>query len=67
LISARNRFPGRVKKIVTGELIGRVKVQVKIPIKITCVITREAVDELKIKEGDEVTVFVKATEVMILK
>ncbi|MEM2907326.1 MAG: TOBE domain-containing protein [Candidatus Odinarchaeota archaeon] len=67
MISARNRFPGRVKKIVAGELIGRVKVQINSPVKITCVITREAVDELKIKEGDEVTVFVKATEVMILK
>ncbi|WEU40797.1 MAG: TOBE domain-containing protein [Candidatus Odinarchaeum yellowstonii] len=67
MISARNRFAGKVKSIELQDLIGKVKIQVPPPIKITCVITKEAVDELKIKKGDRVTVFVKATEVMILK
>ncbi len=67
MISARNKFNGKIKSIDLQDLIGKVKVRVEPPIKITCVITREAIDELKIKKGDEVTVFVKATEVMILK
>ncbi len=67
MISARNKFIGKVKSVELQDLIGKIKINVTAPIKITCVITREAVEELKIKKGDEVKVFVKATEVIILK
>ena len=34
---------------------------------LTAVITRDAVDELGLKRGDEATALIKATEVMIAK
>jgi molybdopterin-binding protein len=38
-----------------------------VPITITAVITKDAVDDLKLKVGDEVAAIVKSTEVMIAK
>jgi molybdopterin-binding protein len=37
------------------------------PVTITSVITKEAVEDLDIKVGDEVTAIVKSTEIMIAK
>ena len=37
------------------------------PVTITAVITKDAVEELDLKVGDEVTAIVKSTEVMIAK
>jgi molybdate transport system regulatory protein len=66
-ISARNRLKGVVKSVDKGDIIARVKVEVKAPTTITALISREAVDDLKIKVGDSVEAVVKATEVMIAK
>ena len=37
------------------------------PLTVTAVITKEAIEELDIKVGDEVTAIVKSTEIMIAK
>jgi len=37
------------------------------PVTVTAVITKEAIEELDIKIGDEVTAIVKSTEIMIAK
>jgi molybdopterin-binding protein len=42
-------------------------VEVKEPFTITSMITKEAVDDLKLKKGDKVSVIVKSTEVIIAK
>jgi molybdopterin-binding protein len=34
---------------------------------LTAVITRDAVDELRLKRGDEATMLIKATEVMVAR
>ncbi len=66
-ISARNRLKGVVKSVDKGDIIARVKVEVKAPATITALISREAVEDLQIKAGDNVEAVVKATEVMIAK
>ncbi len=37
------------------------------PAELTAVITRGSVERLELKEGDEVTVIIKSTEVMVGK
>jgi molybdate transport system regulatory protein len=66
-ISARNRLKGVVKGVDKGDVIAKVKLEVKEPAVITALISREAVDDLNIKVGDAVEAVIKATEVMIAK
>jgi len=66
-ISARNRLKGIVKGVEMGDIIAKVKLEVKTPAVITALISREAVEDLNIKVGDSVEAVIKATEVMIAK
>ena len=66
-ISARNRLKGRVKKVVRGDITSMVKIEITEPATVTAVITKEAVEDLQIKEGDEVEAVIKSTEIMIAK
>jgi molybdate transport system regulatory protein len=66
-ISARNQLKGKVVSIEKDGIIAKVKVEIKAPVVVTAVITREAVEELGVKVGDEVNAVIKSTEVMIAK
>jgi len=65
-ISARNQLKGKITEIILGDVMAHVTVSVGQSL-IESVITRKSADELQLKEGDVVTVTVKATEVMIAK
>jgi molybdate transport system regulatory protein len=66
-LSARNRFKGKVVSVEKGVITAKVKVEIKMPVTVTAVITKEAVEDLDIKVGDEVEAIMKSTEVMIAK
>ncbi len=66
-ISARNRLKGKVTGVEKNGVAALVKVEVTGPALITALISKEAVEDLKIKVGDVVEAVVKATEVMIAK
>jgi molybdate transport system regulatory protein len=66
-ISARNQLKGKVVSIEKDGVTAKVKVEIKAPAVVTAVITKEAVEDLGIKVGDEVNAVVKSTEVMIGK
>jgi molybdate transport system regulatory protein len=66
-LSARNRFKGKVVAVEKGVITAKVKVEVKVPVTVTAVITKDAVEDLDLKVGDEVEAIVKSTEVMIAK
>jgi molybdate transport system regulatory protein len=66
-ISARNRLKGTVKTVDKGDIIAKVKLEIKTPATITALISREAVDDLNIKPGDNAEAVIKATEIMIAK
>jgi len=53
--------------VETDGITAKVKVQIHVPAVITSVITKEAVEDLGIKVGDEVSAVVKSTEIMIAK
>jgi len=65
-ISGRNRLKGEVKKVVLGDVMAKVVLQVG-DNRITSVITREAAEEMGIKEGKEITALIKSTEVMLME
>ena len=65
-ISARNQLKGKITEIILGDVMAHVTVRVGQDL-IESVITRKSADELALKKGDDVTVTVKATEVMIAK
>jgi molybdopterin-binding protein len=63
-ISARNSLKGTVQSIKSGSVMAEVVVKVN-PGEVTAAITDSSRERLNIKEGDEVSVVIKATEVMI--
>jgi len=66
-ISARNHLKGKVTSIEKNGIMALVKINVIEPALVSALVSREAVEDLKIKVGDEVEAVVKATEVMIAK
>jgi molybdate transport system regulatory protein len=65
-ISARNRLRGQVASVQKGEAMGLVTVTAG-SLHLGAAITRQAIEELGLTQGDAVTVVIKATEVMLLK
>jgi molybdopterin-binding protein len=65
-VSIRNKLSGEVKEVRLGTVMAEVIVKVG-DNQIVSAITRDAAQELALKAGDEVTVLVKSTSVMIQK
>jgi molybdopterin-binding protein len=63
-ISARNQLKGTVRSVKLGTIMSEVTVDVGGQ-EIVAAITRGSAEGLGLQEGSEVTVIVKATEVMI--
>lgn len=66
-LSARNKLRGKIISVKKDGVVASIKIEVTEPATITSVITREAAEELDLKEGDEVDAIIKATEVLISK
>lgn len=66
-ISARNQLKGTIAAIKPGAVNGQVKIEVGGGNVITSSITEEAIAELGLAVGDSVTVFIKASDVLIGK
>jgi molybdopterin-binding protein len=65
-LSARDRLKGEVTDILLGTVTALITVKVGDNI-VESVITKQSAEELKLKNGDQVTAVIKATEVMIQK
>jgi molybdopterin-binding protein len=63
-ISARNQLKGTVRSVKLGTIMSEVTVDVG-GREIVAAITRGSAEGLGLQEGSEVTVIIKATEVMI--
>jgi molybdopterin-binding protein len=66
LLSGRNRLRGFVDEVRLDGLMAQVKLRIGDQ-TLTAVITRDAVDELKLRRGDEALAIIKSTEVMIAR
>jgi molybdopterin-binding protein len=65
-LSARNQLKGKVTNVNQGAAIANVELDVAGQ-RVVASITVEAVEALDIREGDEVTAVIKASDVMIAK
>jgi molybdopterin-binding protein len=65
-LSGRNRLHGYVEEVRVGGLMAQVRLRVGDQ-TLTAVITADAIDELKLRRGDDAVAIVKATEVMIAR
>ena len=63
-ISGRNQLRGIVEEVRSDGLLSQVRLRIGDQV-LTAVITRDAVNELKLKRGDEAVAIIKSTEVMI--
>ncbi len=66
-LSARNQLAGELVTVVKGQTTAHLRVDIGGGKIVTSSITNEAVDELGLVVGDEVTVVIKASDVMIGK
>jgi molybdopterin-binding protein len=65
-LSGRNQLHGIVEEVRSEGLMAQVRLRIGDQ-RLTAVITRDAVDELKLRRGEEAVAVVKATEVMIAR
>jgi molybdopterin-binding protein len=65
-ISGRNQLRGIVDEIRVDGLLAQVRLRIGDQ-RLTAVITRDAVDELKLKRGSAALAIIKSTEVMIAR
>ena len=63
-LSARNQIPARVTSINEGEAIANVELDAG-GVRLVASVTVEAVRDLGLAEGSEVTAVIKASDVMI--
>jgi molybdopterin-binding protein len=66
-LSARNQLKGRVVDVKKGQTTGHVRIDIGQGIVITSSITNEAIDDLALAVGDNVTAIIKASDVIVGK
>jgi molybdopterin-binding protein len=65
-LSSRNQLRGIVEEVRVEGLLAQVRLRVGDQ-RLTAIITRDAVDELRLRRGDEALAVIKATEVMVAR
>jgi len=63
-ISARNQLRGRITSVHAGTIMAEVAIAIEAA-DLTAVVTRGSVERMQLHEGDDVTVIIKSTEVMV--
>ncbi len=65
-IRARNQLRGRITSVRSGTITAEIAIAIEAA-DLTAVITPGSVEHRGLREGDEVTVIIKSTEVMVGK
>jgi molybdate transport system regulatory protein len=66
-LSARNQIPGTVTAVKLGGVMAEITVQIAGGQELVSAITRASAEHLQLQTGDQVTVIIKSTEVMLGK
>lgn len=64
---AKNQLVGTVRSIKRGTVMSQVNLDIAAKSSMSSVLTVEALDDLGIKQGDQVRVIVKAVHVLLVK
>jgi molybdopterin-binding protein len=65
-LSGRNQLRGIIEEVRSDGLLSQIRLRISGQ-TLTAVITRDAVEELKLRRGDEALAVIKSTEVMIAR
>ncbi len=65
-LSSRNQLRGIVEEVRTDGLMAQIRLRIGDQ-TLTAIITRDAIDALRLKRGDEALAVIKSTEVMVAK
>jgi len=65
-LSGRNQLHGFVDEVRTDGLLGQIRLRIGDQ-TLTAVITSDAINELKLRRGDDAVAIIKSTEVMIAR
>jgi molybdopterin-binding protein len=63
-LSSRNRLRGFIEEVRIDGILGQVRLRIGDQM-LTAVITRDAIEELNLRRGDDALAIIKSTEVMI--
>jgi molybdopterin-binding protein len=66
MLSARNRFKGTIKSVTLGQVMAEVVIDVA-GLEVVSLISKVSAERMNLREGDEATAVIKATEVMVEK
>ena len=66
-LSARNQLRGKISSVQRGAVVAEVIIEVEGGQTIVSTISLASVDRMKLKEGDTVTAFIEASEVIVGK
>ena len=64
---AKNQLIGTVKEIKRGSVMGQVNLEITAEASMSSVLTLESLEDLDIKEGDQLKILVKAVNVILVK
>ena len=65
-MSGRNRLRGFVEEVRVDGLLGQVRLRIGDQ-TLTAVVTADAINELKLRRGDDALAIIKSTEVMVAR
>ena len=65
-ISGRNKLSGKVKDVKSGEVMAQITLDVNGQ-EVVAAITKDSLDQMSLKIGDNATALIKSTDVMIMK
>jgi molybdopterin-binding protein len=63
-LSGRNQLRGIVEEVRTDGLMAQIRLRIGDQ-SLTAIITRDAIDSLRLKRGEEAVAVIKSTEVMV--
>lgn len=66
-ISARNKLQGSIKSISKGAVNSEIAIKLPSGDVLSSIITNDAVEDMALKDGDEVVAIIKSSDVMIAK
>ena len=66
-IGAQNKLKGLVQSINNEGILAKIKIKIQIPVVLTSIISKNNLEELGAKAGDEIKAVIKATEVFLSK
>jgi molybdopterin-binding protein len=66
-ISGRNKLKGKVISITAGIVTAELELDIGGGNIVAGVITKKSLEEMNVKEGDELTALIKATSVMFIQ